>query len=153
MDIAHKVGIFFMNYGPMHCFGCVAKQKKSETTWTHTLWFIGKATATSADCKRILPCPAGSNCVTEPVHQYKQFWTWKSYKKSPKSRMMLKLAIILVIVTAMVQANPMPRKKVRQYKFSRHNKYLQPVYSHCLCYMCHRNFAVIVTSNRSTHDI
>ena len=67
--------------------------------------------------------------------------------------MMLKLAIILVIVTAMVQANPMPRKKVRQYKFSRHNKYLQPVYSHWLCYMCQLNLVVTLTGNESTHDI
>ena len=34
-----------------------------------------------------------------------------------------------------------------------HSKYLQPVYSHWLCYMCHCNLAVIITVNDSTHKI
>ena len=32
-----------------------------------------------------------------------------------------------------------------------HSKYLQPVYSHWLCYMCHCNLAVIITVNGCTH--
>ena len=34
-----------------------------------------------------------------------------------------------------------------------HCKYLQPVYSHWLCYVCHCNLTVIVTVNDSTNDI
>ncbi len=34
-----------------------------------------------------------------------------------------------------------------------HCKYLQPVYSHWLCYVCHCNLAVIVTVNGSTNNI
>ena len=34
-----------------------------------------------------------------------------------------------------------------------HCKFLQPVYSHWLCYVCHCNLAVIVTGNDSTQDI
>ena len=32
-------------------------------------------------------------------------------------------------------------------------KYLQPVYSHWLCYMCHCKLAVTVIGNESTHEI
>ena len=34
-----------------------------------------------------------------------------------------------------------------------HCKYLQPFYSHWLCYVCHCNLAVIVTVNDSTQNI
>ena len=34
-----------------------------------------------------------------------------------------------------------------------HCEYLQPIYSHWLCYINHCNQAVIVTANNSTHDI
>ena len=34
-----------------------------------------------------------------------------------------------------------------------HCKYLQPVYSHWLCYGCHCNLAMIFTGNDSAHDI
>ena len=34
-----------------------------------------------------------------------------------------------------------------------HCKYLQPVYSHWLCYVYHCNLVVIITDNDSTHDI
>ena len=33
-----------------------------------------------------------------------------------------------------------------------HCKYLQPVYSHWLCYICHCNLAVIITANDCTYD-
>ena len=34
-----------------------------------------------------------------------------------------------------------------------HCKYLQPIYSHWLCYVCHCNLAVIVTVSDSTNNI
>ena len=37
-------------------------------------------------------------------------------------------------------------------KSSLHSKYLQPIYSHWLCYISNCNLAVIITANGSTYD-
>ena len=39
------------------------------------------------------------------------------------------------------------------WQLDMHCKYLQPVYSDWLCYVCHCNLAVIITDNDSSHDI